>query len=102
MIAGAVENPVAAIMLHSSIRDVNTVIVDGVVQKRDGKLLPVELDADASVRVQERVLGWNDVARQVLRSRLEIEGRMKDVDFTESIVAQGIKDAFHLSDDVFV
>ncbi|KAK0436587.1 amidohydrolase [Armillaria borealis] len=102
MIAGAAENPVAAIMLHSSVRDVNTVIVDGVVRKRDGKLLPVELDADASVRVQEKVLGWNDVAQQVLRSRLEIEGRMKDVGFTESIVAQGIKDAFHLSDDVFV
>ncbi|PBK70367.1 Metallo-dependent hydrolase [Armillaria solidipes] len=102
MIAGAAENPVAAIMLHSSVRDVNTVIVDGVVRKRDGKLLPVELDADAKVRVQEKVLGWNDVARQVLRSRLEIEGRMKDADFMESIVAQGIKDAFHLSDDVFV
>ncbi|PBK87352.1 Metallo-dependent hydrolase [Armillaria gallica] len=102
MIAGAAENPVAAIMLHSSVRDVNTVIVDGVVRKRDGKLLPVERDADAKVRVQEKVLGWNDVARQVLRSRLEIEGRMKDVGFTESIVAQGIKDAFRLSDDVFV
>ncbi|KAK0436606.1 amidohydrolase [Armillaria borealis] len=50
MIAGAAENPVAAIMLHSSVRDVNTVIVDGVVRKRDGKLLPVELDADASVQ----------------------------------------------------
>ncbi|KAK0213672.1 hypothetical protein IW262DRAFT_1410809 [Armillaria fumosa] len=102
VIAGAVENPVAAIMLHSSVRDVNTVIVDGVVRKRDGKLLPVELDADAKVRVQEKVLGWSDVARQVLRSRLEIEGRMKDVGLRESVVAQGIKDAFHLSDDLFV
>ncbi|KAK0236597.1 amidohydrolase [Armillaria nabsnona] len=102
MIAGAAENPVAAIMLHSSVRDVNTVIVDGVVRKRDGKLLPVELDADASVQVQEKVLGWNDVAQQVLRSRLEIEGRMKDTDFSASIVAQGLKEVFYLSDDVFV
>ncbi|KAG7442670.1 Metallo-dependent hydrolase [Guyanagaster necrorhizus] len=102
MIAGAAENPVAAIMLHSSVRDVNTVIVDGIIRKRHGKLLPIELDADASVQVQEKVLGWNDVAQQVLRSRLDIEGRMKDVDFSEPIVAQGIKDAFHLSDDVFM
>ncbi|KAK0478927.1 hypothetical protein IW261DRAFT_1481720 [Armillaria novae-zelandiae] len=102
MIAGAVENPIAAIMLHSSVRDVNTVIVDGVVRKRNGKLLPVELDGDAKVRVQEKVLGWSDVAKQVLRSRLEIEGRMKDVGFSESIVAQGMKDALHLSDDLFV
>ncbi|KAK0189912.1 hypothetical protein F5146DRAFT_1053156 [Armillaria mellea] len=102
MIAGAAENPVAAIMLHSSVRDINTVVVDGVVRKRDGKLLPVELDADAKVGGQEKVLGWSDVAQQVLRSRLDIEGRMKDVGFTESVVAQGIKDTFHLSDDVFV
>ncbi|PBK70389.1 composite domain of metallo-dependent hydrolase [Armillaria solidipes] len=102
MIAGAAENPVAAIMLHSSVRDVNTVIVDGVVRKRDDKLLPVELDADASVQVQEKVIGWNDVAQQVLRSRLEIEGRMKDTDFSASIVAQGLKEVFYLSDDVFV
>ncbi|KAK0462936.1 uncharacterized protein EV420DRAFT_1521727 [Desarmillaria tabescens] len=102
MIAGAAENPVAAIMLHSSVRDVNTVIADGVVRKRDGKLLPVELDAEASVQVQGKVLSWDDVAQQVLKSRLEIEGRMKDADFSESVVAQGIKDIFHLSDDVFL
>ncbi|KAK0213686.1 amidohydrolase [Armillaria fumosa] len=102
MIAGAAENPVAAIMLHSSVRDVNTVIVDGVVRKRNGKLLPVELDADASVHVQEKALGWNDVAQQVLRSRLDIEGRMKDTDFSAPIVAQGVKQVFYLSDDVFV
>ncbi|PBK87321.1 Metallo-dependent hydrolase [Armillaria gallica] len=102
MIAGAVENPVAAVMLHSNVRDVNTVIVDGVVRKRDGKLLPVELDDDALVQVQEKVLGWNDVAQQVLRSRLEIEGRMKDTDFSASIVAQGLKEVFYLSDDAFV
>ncbi|KAK0189934.1 amidohydrolase [Armillaria mellea] len=102
MIAGAAENPVAAIMLHSSVRDVNTVIVDGVVRKRDGKLLPVDLDGDAKVRVQEKVLGWSDVAQQVLRSRLDIEGRMKDTDFSASIVAQGVKQVFYLSDDIFV
>lgn len=42
MVCGALEEPVAAIMLHSSPADVDTVIVDGIVRKEGGKLLDVQ------------------------------------------------------------
>jgi imidazolonepropionase-like amidohydrolase len=43
MIAAAEQDPVAAIIHHSSLRDVKSVMIDGMFRKRDCKLLPVVL-----------------------------------------------------------
>ena len=53
-------DPVAAVVLHSSIRDVEVVIVDGVVRKRNGRLL--------SVHATE----WNSGTHQLEETRREI------------------------------
>ena len=47
MVCGAVHDPVAAIVLHSSVRDVDTVIVDRVIRKETGRLNPVDIDKNA-------------------------------------------------------
>ena len=44
MVCAAAHDPVAAIVLHSSVRDVDTVIVDGIVRKESGKLGVVDVD----------------------------------------------------------
>jgi len=62
MLAAAEQHPVAAIIHHSSLRDVESVMIDGTFRKRDGKLLPVVMPGMAP-------MGWKDVAREVLRSR---------------------------------
>jgi cytosine/adenosine deaminase-related metal-dependent hydrolase len=43
-LAAAQHNPVAAIMLHFSPADVDTVMIDGVARKQNGKLLHLTLD----------------------------------------------------------
>jgi cytosine/adenosine deaminase-related metal-dependent hydrolase len=62
MLAAAEEDPVSAIIHHSSVRDVKSVMIDGMYRKRDGKLLPVVLPGMGTME-------WKDVAREVLRSR---------------------------------
>ncbi|KAF2100906.1 Metallo-dependent hydrolase [Rhizodiscina lignyota] len=74
-------DPVAAIVLSSSIRDVEIVIVDGVIRKRDGKLLPVTADEAARGQTGEKELRWREIADSILRSQREILGRIEKIDF---------------------
>ncbi|KAJ7167377.1 hypothetical protein C8R43DRAFT_1161030 [Mycena crocata] len=74
MVCAAVQDPVAAIVLHASVRDVDTVIVDGKVRKTDGKLVAVELgDAGKSME-------WKDVAKEILKSREGLEQEIGKLD----------------------
>ena len=43
MICAAEQDAVAAIVMHASVRDIETVIVDGKVRKLGGKLVPVDV-----------------------------------------------------------
>lgn len=70
MLGAAQQDPVMAVVLHSSPRDVEDVIIDGVVRKRGGKLLPVESvewddGVDEFVPTGKQV-GWSEVASRVL------------------------------------
>ncbi|OBT75791.1 hypothetical protein VF21_05533 [Pseudogymnoascus sp. 05NY08] len=65
--------PVVAVVGHSGVRDVGTVIVDGVVRKREGKLVGVELEGGEKVE-------WEGVAERVERSRGEVQKRIEGVD----------------------
>ncbi|KAL6864020.1 Metallo-dependent hydrolase [Trichoderma novae-zelandiae] len=73
MVCAAEEDPVAAIVLHSSIADVDTVIVDGRIVKQRGNLVPVDLDLSMSDLKPSRTrLEWSDVAQELLRSRQRV------------------------------
>lgn len=98
MLAAAEEDPVAAIVLHSGERDVGTVIVDGIVRKDGGKLPDLEVsDGVKGLGIDglagER-LGWSDVVRQVLQSRVEWKERTDGLDFVAA--EDEIINAFHM------
>ncbi|KAI1487666.1 amidohydrolase [Biscogniauxia mediterranea] len=85
MLVAAEENPVAAIVLHSSHRDIEMVIIDGVIRKAEGQLLQVTV-ADAPVASKSVVapgkrLTWKDVAKEVMESRNSLAEKAKTLDF---------------------
>lgn len=69
MLTAAYHDPVAAIIHHSSIQDVKSVMIDGVFRKREGKLLPVKLPGGGTKE-------WREIAKEVLKSRTEIQERI--------------------------
>ncbi|KAL6234372.1 hypothetical protein BDW75DRAFT_168480 [Aspergillus navahoensis] len=79
MVCAAEEDPVAAIVLHSSIRDIEMVIVDGRICKRDGKLVSLDLaPALDKVVVEKQRVDWRVVAQQLLASRKRIQSAMEE------------------------
>ena len=68
MVCGARHDPLTAVVLHSTARDVETVIVNGVVRKEKGVLRPVKVDG--------REKSWADVARELVASYEELEKRI--------------------------
>jgi cytosine/adenosine deaminase-related metal-dependent hydrolase len=88
MACAAQYDPVDAIVLHSSLRDIDTVIVDGIVRKQSGKLLPVHIDQS------EKVMQWKDVAAELLKSRAEIEEKYQKIDLTSS--KKNVNTAFYI------
>ncbi|KAF9881408.1 amidohydrolase [Colletotrichum karsti] len=97
MIPAAEEDPVAAIVLHSSERDVETVIVGGVVRKENGKLLPVSVAKGVQGAQDLGLVGksilWKDVAKNLSESRLRIIQKSEGVDFRAA--EEVIMDSFH-------
>ncbi|RKK65921.1 hypothetical protein BFJ69_g15866 [Fusarium oxysporum] len=87
MYRAAQRDPVLAIVLHSNIRDVDTVFVDGKVRKRDGKLLPVNatdwkrngqdfIESDREIR-------WAEVMERVLDMQRRFVTNMSDYNLSE-------------------
>lgn len=88
MLCAAEQDPVAAIVLHSSPRDVDTVIVDGLIRKQDGKLKPIEVtvgeeSAGEEVSGKRERVEWKDVARKVVGVREKIEEKVKAIDYAK-------------------
>lgn len=96
MVAAAQQDPVAAIVLHSSPADIDTVIVDGVVRKRNGVLLPVTVDDAAKEVTGEEVLGWTAVARKVVSSREKMQTEIDKIDFKEA--SDALLKRFHIDE----
>jgi cytosine/adenosine deaminase-related metal-dependent hydrolase len=83
MICGAQKDPVTAIVRHASIRDIDAVIIDGVVRKLDGKLMPVNTDGIAPQDVEHKIeLGWGIVASQLAKSREKIDSKISKLDMS--------------------
>ncbi|KAL2820419.1 Metallo-dependent hydrolase [Aspergillus granulosus] len=90
----AQQEPVMAIVLHSTIRDIDMVLVDGEVRKKNGRLCPASgtewLDGKGFVDT-DRVIHWREVADRILAVQkrlapkmpnhllLEIEDRIREV-----------------------
>lgn len=105
MAAAAQDDPVAAVVLHSSIRDVESVIIDGVLRKEGGKLCDVVVEsAPEGLKEQSAptgtAIGWQDVAREVLRSRNALQGRFKGVDFLQA--EEDVIDMWHMDRSAMV
>jgi cytosine/adenosine deaminase-related metal-dependent hydrolase len=104
MVCASEEDPVAAIVLHSSVRDIDTVIVDGHIRKRDGKLRSVKIDPSMTeVTVPKQNVEWNQVAKELISSRGRIQDAMvkAGANEPESLVRAFTKLA-HLDESKFV
>lgn len=95
MICAGIHDPVAAIILHSSPADVDTVIVDGIVRKQDGKLLDVQLDSTGKSGTKKDSLRWKDVARSLVICRERIQ--TETVKMNRKDALEKTKEAFHIS-----
>lgn len=84
MVCAAQHEPVAAIVLHSSVADIDTVIVDGKIRKKDGKLASIEVDKRANNVVGKKSLEWRDVASELLKSREEIQKKVDKLDMVDA------------------
>ncbi|KAF2868639.1 hypothetical protein BDV95DRAFT_609553 [Massariosphaeria phaeospora] len=95
MVAAAQHDPVAAIILHSSPADIEMVVVDGIIRKRDGKLLPV-----TGGERKEKKLEWSEIAREVVKSRERIQKEIEKIDMVEG--GKAIMKLFHIDESVYV
>ncbi|KAI9836509.1 MAG: hypothetical protein M1837_003301 [Sclerophora amabilis] len=99
MVCAAEHDPVAAIVQHASVRDIDTVIVNGEIRKEAGKLLPVEVDQDAA-ETEVASVGWKDVAHELLASRATLQEKIEKLDF--DVARKGVMKAFYIDEDVIV
>lgn len=81
MVCGAQHNPLAAILLHSSPRDIEYVIVDGAFRKKGGKLVASKLDELAKSTTGVEYLEWKDISQELVRSRISIQEKAAAVDY---------------------
>ncbi|KAH7138521.1 hypothetical protein B0J11DRAFT_514637 [Dendryphion nanum] len=102
MIGAAQHDPVAAIIMHSSPADIETVIVGGVLRKRSGKLVNVQLESgiDLGGDVVKDSLEWKDVAKEIVRGREAIQTKIDKIDFKEARAA--LVKTYHIDESVFV
>ncbi|KAF5688819.1 cytosine deaminase [Fusarium circinatum] len=80
-------DPLTAIVRHAGVREVETVIVGGKIRKHNGSLQTVHLaeGQEAGLDLKHEAfnskdeLSWKEVAKELSRSRSEIEGRINKV-----------------------
>jgi hypothetical protein len=104
MYTAALENPLGAIVMHSTPSDVELVIVDGVVRKESGKLVDVVVEAapseNKSVVAPGTKLAWRDVAAKILESRVALKERFEGLDFKG--MEEWYFNQFYLNRDVLI
>ena len=99
MVCAGVHDPVAAIILHSSPKDVDTVIVDGIIRKQDGRLLDVKLDDRGKQVAGKDSLSWNDVAQNLVSTREHIQSEYEKIDMQDA--EKKVMEAFYMSENDF-
>lgn len=96
MVAAAQHDPVASIILHSTPADIDTVIVDGIIRKRDGRLLPVTVDGAAKEVKDVKTLDWPAIAKKIVSSRAKMQKEMDKIDWKEANA--GLLKLFHVDE----
>lgn len=98
MLVAADRDPVAAVVLHSSVRDVQTVIVDGVVRKHEGVLMDVFIPRTLgnSGQSDSRTVKWPEIAQAVQQSRQKIDVRIGN-HINPDVMREGVLEGFHLN-----
>jgi len=79
MNCAAQRDPLAAVVRHSSIRDIDMVIVNGIIRKQDGRLLPVKLDAEVP-RGANEVVRWAMIAGEAAKSSEKVNAKVDGLD----------------------
>jgi hypothetical protein len=84
MLAAAEEDPVAAIVLHSTARDLKMVMVNGKIRKSEGKIhdmvvAPRPGEAKGPLTVG-KMISWRDVALELLQGRKALKDKMAKID----------------------
>ncbi|GAD92869.1 conserved hypothetical protein [Paecilomyces variotii No. 5] len=74
MVGAAEEDPLAALVLHASVRDIDTVIVDGKIRKENKTLRPIEVQGAPKFGSGTQIK-WADVVDEMLASRAVIKKR---------------------------
>lgn len=98
MVCAAEQNPVAAVVRHSSIRDVDTVIINGVIRKENACLLPIQAQSKVASG-GDKQLAWKDVAENLVRSRKAVQSRIDKLDI--DIGKNAVIDMRHIDPTVF-
>lgn len=77
MLCAGEYDPLVSVVRHSDLRDIEMVIVDGIVRKRGGKLVDVEVDGGEKV-------AWKEIAKKTRASQAEIQRRIEGVSFKKA------------------
>jgi len=79
MVCAAEQDPVAAFVKRLSIREIETVTINGSARKEAGRLLPIKAESRIALG-GDKEPGWNDVAKDLGISRERVQGKISKLD----------------------
>jgi Amidohydrolase family len=86
MVCAAKQDPVMAIVMHSSIGDIDAVVVDGQLRKQDGKLLPAratEWHGDGEFVETGRSISWREISGELISVQKRLVSKLQDCGLPE-------------------
>lgn len=96
MISVSEHDPISAIVFHSSVRDIQTVIIDGVVRKDGFSLTKTPIAKDMDIKegsvAEDGSLDWEAIAVELDRSRKRMKEKSETVD--QEVARDGLIRAF--------
>lgn len=99
MVGVAQQDPVAAVVLHSSPADIEMVFVDGVVRKNKGRLTDTSVaKAHAKWTGDKTTVGWVDVAKEIIVRRKLMAENLARIDMIKS--QEGVVEVFHINPEL--
>lgn len=98
MLSATEFDPVVSVVRFSEAADIEFVIVDGKVRKRNGKL--VNIDTSEASSGDAGILQWKEVAARVRRSQKEIQERINGLNMEKG--RESLVKAFHVDESKLV
>lgn len=81
MVCAAQQDPIAALVLHSSPKDLVMTIVDGIVRKDERGLRSVRLgEGDGAWAGEKKEVGWREVAEEMIKRREALQSKIDKLD----------------------